>query len=146
MAKTKTAYTEADVNAFIDANAGSEARKNDCATLIKMFKEMSGDEPRMYGPSIVGFGNYHYVYDSGHEGDAPILAFSPRKAAITVYAFTELEKVQPLVAKLGKCKTSKACIYISKLADIDLKVLREICYLSATHVSKLYECSCKVKK
>ena len=97
----------------------------------------------MWGPSIIGFGTYHYTYASGHEGDAPVLAFSPRKAALTLYVYSETEKSRLLLDKLGKYKMSKACIYVKKLADINTDILKAICLESIQYISENHECSCR---
>lgn len=123
MAKNKTETTDADVYEFIETFSNSEQKKKDSYELIELMRNVSGFEPKMYGPSIVGFGNYHYKYDSGHEGNVPLLGFSPRKAAILLYTFTGLEEHEHLLQNLGKFKMGKACIYVNKLSDIDLNVL-----------------------
>lgn len=93
MAQNKTTYTDADVMEFILSMVDSEQKRKDSLTLIELLQAWSGEKPRMWGPSIIGFGNYHYKYASGHEGDAPILGFSPRKSAISLYVFSDTEKV-----------------------------------------------------
>ena len=108
-------------------------------------KEWSGAEPKMWGPTIIGFDNYHYKYASGHEGDAPILGFSPRKAAFSLYVYSPTEKSELLLADLGKYKMAKACIYVKKLSDINVSVLGELCKESIAHINKHYECGCRVK-
>ena len=108
-------------------------------------QEWSDSEPKMWGPTMIGFGNYHYRYASGHEGDAPVLAFSPRKAALTLYVYSDTEKSKKLLTDLGKFKMSKACIYVKKLADINTDNLREICIESIKYISEHHECSCRVK-
>ncbi len=118
MAKNKTAETAGDVTAFIRQHA-LPGQQEDSFRLIDIMKRVSGHEPRMWGPTIVGFGAYHYRYESGHEGDAPLLGFSPRKAAISLYVFTGLDEHQHLLQGLGKFKNGKACIYIKKLSDVD---------------------------
>jgi len=97
----------------------------------------------MFGPSIIGFGNYHYKYASGHEGDAPIIGFSPRKTALTLYVCAETEVSKLLLPKLGKFKMSKACIYVKKLSDINLEVLKDLCLDSIKYISEHNECSCR---
>ncbi|MEE1884967.1 DUF1801 domain-containing protein [Pedobacter flavus] len=144
MAKTKTTYSMADVYEFINSFANTEQKKTDSFELIKLLKELTGEEPRMWGSTIIGFGNYHYKYKSGHEGDAPILAFSPRKPAITLYIFSNTKKSQILLTNLGKYKMSKACIYINKLSDINISVLKEICKESINYLNEHYECSCRI--
>lgn len=145
MAKTKTTYTGQDVTAFIHAYVDNEQKKADSFRLIGLMQEWSGCEPRMWGPSIIGFGNYHYKYASGHEGDAPVIAFSPRKAALTFYVYSETDKSKEALEKLGKYKMSKACIYVKKLSDIDLTALETLCTESIQYISQHYECSCRVK-
>lgn len=126
MAETKTKKTAVSVESFLSKVASAEQRA-DAHALIAMMKEITGAEPRMWGPSMVGFGDFHYKYDSGHEGDIFLAGFSPRKAALTIYLYAGFEgECGALVKKLGKCKTSKGCLYIKKLADIDAKVLREL--------------------
>ncbi|OIV39682.1 DUF1801 domain-containing protein [Flavobacterium johnsoniae] len=137
MAKNKTAETDSSVIDFINA-VDSEAKRNDAFELVKTMKQITGFEPKMWGPSIIGFGTYHYKYASGHEGDAPLAAFSPRKAATTVYFYLPEEKREELLSKLGKHKVSKACIYINKLADIDIEVLKKIILLSIEYTHNLY--------
>ncbi|MHA4846130.1 DUF1801 domain-containing protein [Flavitalea antarctica] len=117
MATTKTKATENNVSDFIKSWA-QEKRHDDSFKLIELMKAATGEEPKMWGPSIVGFGTYHYKYDSGHEGDAPLLGFSPRKAAISLYVYTGREDHKPLLEGLGKFKMGKSCIYINKLSDI----------------------------
>lgn len=123
MAKNKTQTTDADVFEFIETFAATDQKKADSLALIELMRNVSGLEPKMYGPSIVGFGNYHYKYDSGHEGDAPLIGFSPRKAAISLYVFTGLDKHEYLLENLGKFKMGKACIYANKLSDINQDAL-----------------------
>ncbi|NML71780.1 DUF1801 domain-containing protein [Chryseobacterium sp. RP-3-3] len=143
MAKTKTNYTGVDVVDFINSYVDSEQKKNDSFRLIELMQEWSGFEPKMWGPTIIGFGNYHYKYASGHEGDAPILGFSPRKAAFSLYVYSGTEKSEKLLANLGKFKMGKACIYIKKLSDIDISVLQELCLESIVYLNEHYECACR---
>lgn len=126
MAKTKTVPTDKDVYEFIREFAPNEQSIADSKQLIEIISEVSGFEPYMWGPSIVGFGSYHYKYASGHEGDAPRLGFSPRKAAISLYVFTGLEEHQYILKDLGKFKMGKACIYVKKLSDLDLDQLKKV--------------------
>ena len=126
MAKNKTAPTNTDVNAFINSFADSEQKKKDSIELVKLMREVSAHDPAMWGPSIIGFGKYHYKYDSGHEGDAPLVGFSPRKAAISLYVFTGLQEHEPLLKDLGKFTMGKACIYVKKLSDIDQQQLKKL--------------------
>ena len=145
MAKTKTTYTGQDVIDFINSYIDSEQKKADSFRLIDLMQEWSDAEPKMWGPSIIGFGNYHYKYASGHEGDAPVLGFSPRKAALTLYVYSDTERSKLALADLGKFKMSKACIYVKKLSDINLPVLKELCIESIKYISEHHECSCRVK-
>jgi hypothetical protein len=145
MAKLKTTYTGQDVIDFINSYVDNEQKKVDSFQLIDLMHEWSESEPKMWGPSIIGFGNYHYKYASGHEGDAPVLGFSPRKAALTLYVYSDTEKSKSLLAELGTFKMSKACIYVKKLSDINKDVLKELCIESIKYISERYECSCRVK-
>jgi hypothetical protein len=145
MAKLKTTYTGQDVIDFINSYVDNEQKKVDSFQLIELMHEWSESEPKMWGPSIIGFGNYHYKYASGHEGDAPVLGFSPRKAALTLYVYSDTEKSKSLLAELGTFKMSKACIYVKKLSDINRDVLKELCIESIKYISERYECSCRVK-
>lgn len=125
MATNKTKATEESVSGFINA-VENERKRNDAFEILRMMETLSGFPAKMWGPSIIGFGSYHYKYESGHEGDAPRLGFSPRKANIVLYLATNFENRDELLAKLGKHKTSVACIYINKLSDIDKEVLAEM--------------------
>ena len=138
MAKNKTTETEKNVTAFINEFTDSETKRKDSHELIALMKEVSGFEAKMWGPSIIGFGNYHYKYDSGHEGDAPLLGFSPRKAAISLYVFTGLEEHKHLLDGLGKFKMGKACIYINKLSDIDQQKLKKLMKASINFLKEKY--------
>jgi len=136
MAKNKTTQTTDSVAGFI-SSVEDETKRNDSHHLIKLMQAQTGFEPKMWGPSIIGFGSYHYKYASGHEGDAPLVGFSPRKDAISLYLcnFTEKEE---LLQKFGKHKAAKACIYIKKLADIDIEVLKIMITNSVEHLKNLY--------
>jgi hypothetical protein len=123
MAKNKTTETGKDVSGFINEFADTEQKRKDSFELVELMKKVSGYEARMWGPSIIGFGNYHYKYESGHEGDAPYIGFSPRKAAISLYVHTGLKEHEYLLKDFGKYKIAKSCIYIRKLSDIDREKL-----------------------
>jgi len=125
MAENKTAPTDASVDEFIAA-IDNKRRRADAETALAIHKEVTGLPPVMWGPSIIGFGSYHYKYDSGREGDMPAAGFSPRKSNMTFYIGDEFEDAEVLLTKLGKHKKSVACLYINKLDDVDLEVLREI--------------------
>lgn len=137
MAKNKTAPTGRSVTDFIDA-VESETKRDDSRRLIELFKELTGFEPHMWGPTIVGFGSYHYKYASGHEGDAPIAGFSPRKEAFAIYLATDYNKKEALLKQLGKHKMGAGCLYIKKLDDVKIDVLKEMITNSIAHVKKLY--------
>ena len=119
MADNKTKATNVSVSAFIDAIT-DPGRRADAKALVKLMQKAAGEKPKMWGPSIIGFGSHHYVYDSGREGDMPLIAFSPRKAATVLYGLSDAEALLP---KLGKHTRGKGCVYIKKLADVDQKVL-----------------------
>ena len=99
-------------------------------------REWSGFEPKMWGPTIIGFGNYHYKYASGHEGDAPVIGFSPRKAEFSLYVYSPTEESEKLLSDLGKFKMGKACIYVKRLSDIDLSTLQKLCKESMMYVNE----------
>ncbi len=123
-AELKTKETTASVTAFI--NDQPEAVSDDCRVIIKLMKMATGEEPRMWGASIVGFGRYHYKGASGREGEWMITGFSPRKANLSLYIFVGFEREAALMKKLGKHTTGKGCLYIKRLSDVDLKVLEEL--------------------
>ena len=125
MAENKTKPTLASVDDFI-AKIENPRRRNDALTALKIYKEVTGLPPVMWGPSIIGFGSHRYVYDTGREGDMPAAAFSPRKAYLTFYVDDKFAGAKELYAKLGKHKKSVACLYINKLDDVDVDVLHEI--------------------
>jgi hypothetical protein len=125
MAENKTKPTSASVDAFI-ATIENPRRRNEALTALKIYKEVTGLPPVVWGPSIIGFGSLHYVYETGREGDMPAAAFSPRKAYMTFYVGDRFEGAEELYARLGKHKKSVACLYINKLEDVDLDVLQEI--------------------
>ena len=125
MSEPKTKPTEVSVESHIAAIANEEQR-NDARTLVALMRRVVKQEPRMWGPSIVGFGSYHYKYASGHEGDSALAAFAVRGRELVVYIATDLEGRDVLLAKLGKHKTGKVCVYIRRLANVDLKVLETL--------------------
>jgi hypothetical protein len=125
MAENKTKPTTVSVPAFLDA-CTDKARRADAKALAKLMQKVTGNEPSMWGPSIVGFGSYHYTHESGREGDMPIVGFSPRKAANVLYGAIGFAGAEALLAKLGKYTTGKGCLYIKKLADVDAKVLETL--------------------
>jgi Domain of unknown function (DU1801) len=133
MAKLKTHPTRASVSAFLKAVA-DESRRKDCQTLVRIMKHAVGAEPRMWGPRIVGFGHYHYKYASGRENDWFLVGFSPRKQDLTVYIMTGFDRHDAILSRLGKYKTSKSCLYIKRLADVDVAVLQELITASVQHM------------
>lgn len=133
MAKNKTNETKVNVTDFIHSYVEDEQKRIDSFLLIKLMSEWTGFEPKMWGPSIVGFGSYHYNYASGHEGDSPLIGFSPRKPAFSLYVFSATEENKHLLNGLGKYKISKACIYVKKLSDINIDVLQKICFDTISH-------------
>jgi len=133
----KMKQTDVAVQAFIE-QIEQPQKKGDAYTLLSIFSEVTGEEAKMWGPSIIGYGKYHYRYESGHEGEAPVAGFSPRKAALTLYFMMADEKRSELLAKLGKHKTGKGCVYVNKLADIDLGVLKDLIRETMNHVRHLY--------
>ncbi len=145
MAKTKTTYTGQDVTDFINSYVDNEQKKADSFRLIELMQEWSDSEPQMWGPTIIGFGTYHYKYASGHEGNAPVLGFSPRKAAFSLYVYSDTEISRSTLAEFGKFKMGKACIYVKKLSDIKLSALKALCIESIKYISEHNECSCRVK-
>jgi len=122
MPENKTKATELSVTAFVEA-IPDEARRADAKALVKLLQAATGEKPKMWGPSIVGFGSYHYIYESGREGDMPVVGFSPRKAATVLYGLHSSSDAGDL-ARLGKHTTGKGCVYVKKLADIDQQVLK----------------------
>ena len=125
MAENKTKPTSASVDDFIAA-IENPRRRADALVSLEIYKEVTGLRPVMWGPSIIGFGSYHYVYETGREGDMPLAGFSPRKANMTYYVGDDFEGARTLYARLGKHKKTVACLYVNKLDDVDLDVLRQI--------------------
>ncbi|MDX1460493.1 MAG: DUF1801 domain-containing protein [Xanthomonadales bacterium] len=121
----KTRADDADVAAFI-SRSGDEDRQADCHTLVDLFSDITGEPPRMWGSSIIGFGSYHYVYESGKEGDWPLVGFSPRARNFSIYIMSGFEAFDALLERLGKHKTGKSCLYVNRVSDIDLDALREM--------------------
>ncbi|WP_188204999.1 DUF1801 domain-containing protein [Desemzia incerta] len=125
MAELKMKENDNSVIDFIES-VESEKKKADAYKLLDIFEEVTGFKAKMWGPSIIGFGSYHYKYASGHEGDAPLAGFSPRKAKISLYLAYESEEREKMLENFGKHTTGKACIYVNKLADIDTQVLKKL--------------------
>jgi hypothetical protein len=125
MADNKTKPTKVSVASYI-ATLPDTVKRADAKVLVKLMQSITGEKPKMWGPSIIGFGACHYKYESGREGDMPIVAFSPRKAASVIYGLRGDGSSAPLLGKLGKHTTGKGCLYIKNLADVDSKVLEEL--------------------
>lgn len=137
MAETKTKPTPVSVADFIDA-VENPVRREDAKAVCAMLERVTGEPPQMWGPSIVGFGSYHYKYDSGHEGDMCRLGFSPRKAELVLYILTDSDDEAEKLARLGKHKTGKSCLYIKKLSDVDMAVLEELSRARFDHMERAY--------
>lgn len=138
MAELKTKKTTASVEDFLNSVA-DEKKKADGLTLLKIFKKVTKEEPKMWGTSIVGFGEYHYKSErSSQEGDWPLVGFSPRKQNLTLYVIAGFDKLSGLLSKLGKHKTSVGCLYINKLSDVDLDVLEEVIEKAFHHMKELH--------
>ena len=140
MAELKTKQNNANVNEFINSFADSEQKRMDSFELLKLFQDFTGFEPKMWGPSIIGFGSYHYKSErSSQEGDWPLIGFSPRKAAISLYVFTGAEEHEYLLKDLGKFKMGKACIYVKKLSDINQEVLKKLIKATIDYLQTMYK-------
>lgn len=139
MAEIKTKQTNQDVYEFIDTFANTEQKRNDSLELVKLMQDFTGHKPKMWGPSIIGFGKYHYKSDrSRQEGDWPLVGFSPRKAAISLYVYTGNPQHEYLLKDLGKYKIGKACIYIKKLSDINQDALKKLMRVSIDFIQSKY--------
>lgn len=141
MAKNKTTETAIEPIDFIHSYVENEQKKDDSLKLLELMKEWSGYEPKMWGPTMIGFGTYQYTTDNGHSGEFFIIGFSPRKAAFSLYVNAPGNDNPELLEKLGNYKMAKACIYVKKLADIDVNVLKKLCKVSLAHIKKNYVCS-----
>ncbi|WP_158860837.1 DUF1801 domain-containing protein [Lunatibacter salilacus] len=127
MAELKTKQHDANIDDFINSFADTDQKRKDSFELLKLMRDVTGYDPKMWGPSIIGFGSYHYKSDrSKQEGDWPLVGFSPRKAAISLYVYTGCAGQDDLLKDLGKFKMGKACIYVKKLSDIDQKFLEKL--------------------
>jgi hypothetical protein len=134
MAELKTKPTRASVAAFLSA-IEDEDRRRDCKKVAAMMKRITGSAPQMWGPNIVGYGSYHFRYESGREGDWFVTGFSPRKRDLTLYIMSGFPRHDVLMKKLGKYKTGKSCLYIKRLDDVDLDVLEELIRRSMQHLA-----------
>jgi hypothetical protein len=136
MAELKTKQNEQSVVDFLRA-VPDQRKRDDSFAILELMKEVTGQEPKMWGDSIIGFGNYHYKYATGREGDWFLTGFSPRKQNLTLYIMSGFDEYEELLKKLGKFKTGKACLYVNKLEDVDLAVMRELIRKSVAHLSGL---------
>ena len=136
MAELKTKKNESSVTKFLDG-VKDEKKRQDSYTILKLMKQITKAEPKMWGTSIIGFGSYHYKYASGREGDWFVTGFSPRKQNLTLYIMSGISKYPDLLKKLGKFKTGKGCLYINKIEDIDIKTLKELIKQSVGYLIKL---------
>ena len=137
MAELKTKVNDGDVAAFIDA-VPDPTKRRDAQTVLAMMAKITRRPAKMWGPSIVGFGSYHYRYASGREGDMMLTGFSPRKNALTLYIMPGFSRHAALMGKLGKYRTGKSCLYVKRLEDIDLKVLAQLIRASVAHMRRTY--------
>jgi hypothetical protein len=133
MAQNKTKPTDIDPKAFIAA-VEPDGKREDAETICLLMERPSGYPPKMWGPSIVGFGQYHYKYESGREGDSMLTGFSPRKSALTLYIMAGFPRHEEIMARLGKHKTGQACLYVKRLSDIDMEALGELIAASLAHM------------
>ena len=139
MSEIKTKQHDADVYEFIRNFANTNQKIEDSLELVKLMEDISGHPAKMWGPTMIGFGSYHYKSKrSKQEGDWPLLGFSPRKAAISLYVFTGLEEHEYLLENLGKFKKGKACIYVKKLSDINMDVLNELMRVTLSYMKDNY--------
>jgi hypothetical protein len=137
MSDLKTQPNNQSVDAFIDS-VEPEWKRDDAREILKLMQKVSGEKPVMWGPSIVGFGKYHYVYESGREGDWMLTGFSPRKQSLTIYLMSGYAEMDQLLNKLGKHKHSVSCLYIKRLSDIDMDVLEEMIRTSIDIIKEKY--------
>ena len=135
MAENKTKFTGASVEDYIAAR-GSEQQRADCRELIALFEKVTRQPPKMWGPSIVGFGSYRYTYDSGHSGEAPLAGFAIRGRDLVIYLVAEQDEQKSLLSKLGPHKMTKSCLYFKRLADLDRPVLEKLVVCSVADVRR----------
>ncbi len=137
MAEPKTKKNDASVENFLNSVA-NQTRREDSLALLGLMRDVTGEEAKMWGSSIVGFGSYHYVYQSGREGDWMLTGFSPRKQNLAIYIMAGFSDYGSLLEKLGKHKTGKSCLYVNKLADVDINVLHELVRRGVRSMRKKY--------
>ena len=140
MSELKTKENDGDVIAFLDS-VENKTRREDAYKILAILKKVSGKGPRMWGTSMVGFGNYHYKYASGREGDYFVIGFSPRKQNSTIYIMSGFAELSDLMESLGKHKSSVSCLYINKLADVETAVLEQIAARSVAQMHEMYVCT-----
>lgn len=137
MAQNKTNRNDGDVRSYLES-VENKRRRDDALALLEMMGEITGEPATMWGTSIVGYGSYHYRYESGREGDWFLTGFAPRKASMTLYIMPGFERYDDLLARLGKHKIGRSCLYINKLADVDMSVLKELVAESVAHMRQSY--------
>ncbi|MBI5668131.1 MAG: DUF1801 domain-containing protein [Chloroflexi bacterium] len=137
MPENKTKATDKSVQAFLES-VEDERKREDSFTLVKLMQEVTGEDARMWGDTMVGFGSYHYKYASGREGDSMLVGFSPRKANLTLYIMGGFDEDDPLLSQLGKYKTGKVCLYVKTLKDVDMNVLRQMVERSVKHMRETH--------
>lgn len=137
MSELKTRKTDASVEEFLEG-VGHEKRREDCRRVVEMMREVTGSEPAMWGASIIGFGEYRYKYPTGREGDWFLTGVSPRKQALTLYITAGFQQYDELLDRLGKFRTGESCLYVKKLEDVDLDVLRELVRRSTEYMAEKY--------
>ena len=137
-AENKTMPTKVSVRDFVNS-VENETRRRDAKALMKIFKDVTGMSPQMWGPSLIGYGRYHYKYESGREGDMLMTGFSPRKANLVLYIMPGYLDLEEKLSRLGKHKLGKACLYINKLADVDVDVLKEIITYGVEYMQENYQ-------
>ncbi len=137
MAKNKTMENSLNVNEFLNT-LKEDKKRTDSLGIIELISKQTGIEPKMWGSSIIGFGSYHYRYESGHEGEAPIIAFSPRASAITLYLSSHFENREELLEKLGKHKTGKGCIYINSIDNVNIEILEKMVVNHINYIKTMY--------
>ncbi|CAN5720294.1 hypothetical protein BH23GEM10_BH23GEM10_08250 [soil metagenome] len=140
MAELKTKPTEQSVAEFLDA-IPDESRRAECRALADLMRRVTGAEAKLWGPAMVGFGSYHYVYESGREGDWFLTGFAPRKNNLTLYIMAGFDRYEELMGRLGKHTTGKSCLYVKRLADVDAAVLDELVTASVAHLRATYTTS-----
>jgi len=137
MAELKTKRNKGDVEAFLNS-VPDDRKRQDSFTILELMQEVTGKEPEMWGDSIVGFGSYHYKYESGREGDWFLTGFSPRKQNLTLYIMSGFDEYDQLLSKLGKHSTGKSCLYIKKIEEVDVDVLKKLVKKSVAHMEETH--------